>query len=133
MRSCRHLTNLRTEDVRGVSRILSTFGVPFLVLSGAALLEVLGDSCFQSALRRSSGAGRIGWIALGVLILGLYGLTVNLPRWDFGRLLGVYVVFFFFAAQVVAKIRFHQTMTLPIRVGGLLIAAGGLVISLWKS
>jgi len=60
-------------------------------------------------------------------------LLVNVPQWDFGRVLGVYVVFFFVAAQLVAKVRFNQPMTLPVRVGGLLIVAGGLVVSLWKN
>lgn len=113
--------------------MLSTHVITFSLLSGAALLEVLGDSCFQSAIHRSSGLGRIGWFALGALLLALYGLFVNLPHWDFGRLLGIYVVFFFVAAQLVAKVRFNQPMTLPVRVGGVLIVAGGLVLSFWKS
>lgn len=115
-----------------LNRMLSASGLPLLVLSTAALLEVLGDSFFQSALYRSSGAGRIGWIVLGVLTLALYGLLVNVPRWDFGPLLGVYVVFFFLGAQLVAKVRFNQPVALPVRVGGALIVAGGLVISLWQ-
>src|SRR5579864_6285860 len=106
-----------------------THVITFTLLAGAALMEVLGDSCFQSAIHRSGGVGRIGWFALGASLLALYGLLVNLPQWDFGKLLGVYVVFFFVAAQVVAKVRFNQPMTLPVRVGGLLIVAGGLVMS----
>jgi len=35
-------------------------------------------------------------------------------------------------AQVVAKVRFHQSPTVPIWVGGSLIVAGGLVITFWK-
>ena len=123
---------VRREGVAGVNRILSTYGIPFLFLSAAAVLEVLGDSFFQSALHRSTGTARMGWIALGVTTLGIYGLLVNVPRWDFGRLLGVYVVFFFFVAQLVAKLRFHQPMTLPLRVGSVLIGVGGLIIVIWK-
>lgn len=120
------------EGVRTLNRMLSAYGIPLLLLSTAALLEVLGDSFFQSALHRSSGGERIGWIVLGALTLALYGLLVNVPRWDFGRLLGVYVVFFFLGAQLVAKVRFHHPVALPVRVGGALIVAGGLVISLWQ-
>ncbi|MGC4048659.1 MAG: hypothetical protein QM757_03915 [Paludibaculum sp.] len=69
----------------------------WLLLALAAFLEAYGDSCFQSALYRSTGAARLLSAGLGVLALGLYGWAVNLPRWDFGRLLGVYVVFFFYA------------------------------------
>lgn len=115
-----------------LNQILGTTGVTFVVLGGAAFLEVLGDSCFQSALHRSSGVGRVGWIAMGAFLLALYGLVVNLLRWDFGRLLGVYVVFFFLAAQLVAKVRFNQPVTTPVRVGSTLIVAGGLIISFWK-
>jgi len=59
-------------------------------------------------------------------------LFVNLPQWDFGKLLGVYVALFFVVAQIVAKVRFGQTPTMPIYVGGSLIVAGGMVITLWK-
>ena len=111
-----------------VNRVLNAYAAPFLLLLIAALLEVLGDSCFQSALRRSSGPGRAGWVALGAVTLGMYGFLVNVPRWDFGKLLGVYVVFFFFAAQLVAKLRFHQSMTLPVRIGSALIGVGGLIV-----
>jgi drug/metabolite transporter (DMT)-like permease len=57
---------------------------------------------------------------------------VNLPQWDFGKLLGAYVALFFVVAQVVAKVRFQQSPTAPIWVGGSLIVAGGLVITFWK-
>jgi hypothetical protein len=72
------------------------------LLSIAALLEVLGDSFLQSALHRSSGVSRLLFFTLGGALLTFYGIVVNLPDWNFGRLLGVYVVFFFLAAQIVA-------------------------------
>jgi drug/metabolite transporter superfamily protein YnfA len=104
-----------------------------LVLVVAASLEVFGDSFFQSGLHRSSGVHRAVWFMAGIAVLGLYGLFVNLPQWDFGRLLGTYVALFFVVAQVVAKVRFQQSPTTPIWVGGSLIVAGGLVITLWKA
>lgn len=104
----------------------------FVALSLAAFLEVWGDSFFQSAFYRASGAGRILAIAGGALILTAYGSVVNTPRWDFGKLLGVYVVLFFVAAQIVARVRFGQSPTPPIYAGGALIVAGGLVMVLWK-
>jgi small multidrug resistance family-3 protein len=103
------------------------------VLLIAASLEVFGDSFFQSGLYRSSGTQRSLWFLLGIGVLGLYGLFVNLPQWDFGKLLGVYVALFFVVAQIVAKIRFQQSPTAPILVGGSLIVAGGLVITFWKA
>jgi hypothetical protein len=104
----------------------------FLVLVMAASLEVFGDSFFQSGLYRSAGTTRAMWFGVGVGVLGLYGLFVNLPQWDFGKLLGVYVAVFFVVAQVVAKVRFQQTPSVPVYVGGGLIVAGGLVIAFWK-
>jgi hypothetical protein len=55
--------------------------------------------------------------------------VVNVPRWDFGKLLGVYVVMFFLVAQIVARVRFGQTPTMPVVFGGTLIVAGGVIIS----
>jgi hypothetical protein len=105
----------------------------FAVLSIAAFLEVSGDAFFQSGLYQSTGVARGLWFLGGCLVLGTYGLFVNLPQWDFGKLLGVYVVLFFVVAQIVAKVRFQQSPSTPILAGGALIVAGGLVITFWKA
>ena len=65
-------------------------------------------------------------------MLAFYGFTVNIPHWDFGKLLGIYVVLFFLVAQLLAKVRFHQAPTTPIYVGGTLIATGGIIIAFWR-
>jgi small multidrug resistance family-3 protein len=104
----------------------------YIVLVIAASLEVFGDACFQSGLYRSTGTTRTAWFVAGVAMLGFYGLFVNLPQWDFGKLLGVYVALFFVVAQVVAKVRFQQSPTPAIWVGGGMIVLGGLVITFWK-
>ena len=101
----------------------------FLVLLLAASLEAYGDSSFQTALYRSSGMNRAIAFLAGAASLVAYGLVVNTPRWDFGRLIGGYVVFFFLVAQIIARIRFGQTPTWPVLLGGSLIVAGGMVIS----
>jgi drug/metabolite transporter superfamily protein YnfA len=100
-----------------------------LLLAIAAFLETYGDSCFQSALYRASGASRILTFAGGALSLAAYGLVVNAPRWQFGKLLGVYVVLFFLLAQIVARVKFGQSPTLPILIGGAFIVVGGAIIS----
>ena len=104
----------------------------FFVLSSAAFLEAYGDSFFQIGLYRSTGLARVFAFVAGTAILAAYGSVVNIPRWDFGKLLGVYVVLFFLMAQLLNKLRFQQSPTLPIYVGGGLIVAGGLVIAFWK-
>lgn len=102
------------------------------VLALAAFLEAWGDSFFQVGFYRSSGLGRLAALLAGAAVLATYGSVVNIPRWDFGKLLGAYVVLFFLMAQVLNKVRFGQTPTLPIYAGGTLIVAGGLVVMFWK-
>lgn len=104
-----------------------------LVLLLASLLEAGGDAIVHSAMRGSGGATRIARFALGAVVLFAYGWTVNAPAWDFGRLLGLYVVFFFIAAQLISWLAFHQPPGKSILAGGVLIVAGGLVISLWEA
>ena len=99
----------------------------------AAFLEAYGDSCFQSGLYRSSGTTRAFAFVIGAASLAGYGLVVNIPRWDFGRLLGVYVVLFFLCAQMIAKVKFGQSPTIPLVAGGALITVGGLIISIFGS
>ena len=118
--------------MRFLDQILAVPGTMFVLLLIAATLEVLGDAFFQSAVHRSSGLWRWFFLTAGGGTLSLYGLVVNLPRWDFGRLLGVYVVVFFVVAQIVAKVRFNQPTDRPTLVGGLMIIAGGVVIWFWK-
>jgi hypothetical protein len=102
------------------------------VLAVAALLEAFGDSFFQAGFYRSAGAARIFAIVAGAAVLAVYGCTVNVPRWDFGRLIGVYVAFFFLGAQLINRIRFGHSPAAPICAGGALIVAGALVMTFWK-
>jgi hypothetical protein len=62
-----------------------------------------------------------------------YGVSVNSPPWDFGKLLGVYVTLFFVVAQVINLVFFGIRPDLPVFVGGALIVAGGVVITLWRA
>jgi drug/metabolite transporter (DMT)-like permease len=59
-----------------------------------------------------------------------YGYAVNAPPWDFGRLLGIYVVFFFVAAQVIAWLFFHQRPATAVWIGGAFIVTGGAIMTL---
>jgi hypothetical protein len=115
-----------------LDQLLAHRGGALLILSAAAFFEAFGDSLFQSGLYRTSGLMRVLSFAGGAGTLALYGLVVNLPRWDFGKLLGIYVVLFFLVTQILAKVRFNQSPTPPILLGGSLIVIGGLVITFWK-
>lgn len=99
----------------------------WLLLSAAALLEVGGDALVRWGLR----SGRVMGFVLGAAVLFSYGLTVNLPRWDFGRLLGVYIVLFFLVSQAVGVWVFHETLPMGRIVGGLLVTAGGICMMVW--
>ena len=107
-------------------------GIALLVLFVAAVLEAGGDALVRSGLHSPLLLRRVELILLGSIVLASYGVVVNLPPWDFGRLLGVYVTLFFLVAQLINWLGFGLKPTVPILVGGALIMIGGLVISFWK-
>jgi small multidrug resistance family-3 protein len=72
---------------------------------------------------------RAGLLLAGAVVLFAYGYVVNTPPWDFGRLLGVYVVFFFVVAQAINWLAFGQVPSVRLVVGGACIIVGGLIIS----
>lgn len=102
-----------------------TLGILFL----AAVLEAAGDALVRSGLHAHAVATRMLLLLCGALVLFGYGTVVNTPPWDFGRLLGVYVVFFFVVAQAISWLFFHQRPSGAILVGGAFILAGGAIIS----
>jgi drug/metabolite transporter superfamily protein YnfA len=95
----------------------------------AAVLEAGGDALVRLGLHASSTTARIALFGVGAVILFSYGYVVNAPPWDFGRLLGIYVVFFFVVAQFISWIVFHQRPSTAVLVGGAFIIAGGIIIS----
>jgi small multidrug resistance family-3 protein len=112
---------------------LVTSATSLLVLLIAAILEAGGDALVRHGLYSDSLITRGGFLALGAFVLLAYGVTVNSPSWDFGRLLGVYVTLFFLVAQLINWVAFGLRPTLPIIVGGSLILAGGFTITLWRA
>jgi small multidrug resistance family-3 protein len=106
--------------------------VAFFILLLAAILEAGGDAIVRTGLHGQALALRAGLFVLGGVVLLAYGLVVNAPPWDFGKLLGVYVTLFFLVAQVINLLFFGVRPDLPILVGGAMIVGGGLVITLWR-
>jgi small multidrug resistance family-3 protein len=98
-----------------------------VLLTVAAVLEVGGDALCRAGVR----GGKVGLLILGGVVLWLYGITVNAPRWHFGRLLGVYIAVFFVVSQIVAVGIFREPSSPSRLLGGALIVAGGLVLSCW--
>jgi small multidrug resistance family-3 protein len=99
----------------------------FLVL--AAALEVGGDALMRLGVKNARPVGFI----LGAITLFLYGLVVNLPDWNFGKLLGVYIAVFYVVSQVVSVAAFHEKLKAPALAGGALIISGGLILALWRA
>ena len=111
-----------------VSRTIS-----ILVLIVAATLEAGGDALMRIGLHSTAIWSRLACFAAAAVVLFAYGWTVNAPPWDFGRLLGLYVVFFFLIAQLTSWLVFKQAPSAMVLVGGCFITAGGIVIALAKA
>jgi small multidrug resistance family-3 protein len=100
------------------------------ILLVAAIFEAGGDALVRKALHQHAGVLR--WLTFlgGAAVLFGYGVIVNTPDWDFGRLLGLYVVFFFVIAQLMSWVLFDQPPSTSTMVGGALIIAGGVVLGI---
>ena len=108
------------------------YGISMSVLFLGAVLEAGGDALMRSGIHSTTTVRRSLFFLAGCVMLTAYGYTVNAPPWDFGRLLGVYVAFFFVVAQLIAWIAFAQKPSTAVLFGGALIIAGGLIVSLGK-
>jgi small multidrug resistance family-3 protein len=104
--------------------------IALLILFAAAVLEAGGDAVVRAGIHSSQLVSRLALFLLGGCVLFAYGWVVNAPPWDFGKLLGIYVVFFFVVAQLINFFVYGQKPTTTLIIGGLLIISGGLVIGL---
>ncbi len=100
-----------------------------LVFVGAAVLEVLGDALIRKGMR-GSGAVVVG---LGMVVLGAYGVVVNLLDLDFSRLLGAYVGVFAIVSVVIGRLMFKDQIPLSTWVGLLIILVGSMVIHVGRA
>jgi small multidrug resistance family-3 protein len=95
----------------------------------AAIFEVSGDAIIRRGLR----GGGLVIIVVGFLMLGTYGVVVNLLGWDFSRLLGVYVAVFATVAVLVGRFAFHEVVPPSTWTGLVVIVLGGLIIQFGPS
>src|SRR4051812_21880362 len=98
--------------------------IAWLIFIIAAILEVSGDAAIRKGLREES----LAVIILGCLILGGYGVVVNLVKWDFAKLLGVYVAVFACVSVCWGRFLFKEEVPASTWVGLILIILGGLTI-----
>jgi drug/metabolite transporter superfamily protein YnfA len=103
-----------------------------LILFLAAVLEAGGDAIVRAGLQINALWQRAALFAIGAIVLFAYGWTVNAPPWDFGKLIGVYVLFFFIIAQLISWLIFKHIPSFSTLIGGALIIAGGVVIAAGK-
>jgi drug/metabolite transporter (DMT)-like permease len=105
--------------VDGVIRLITALLV-------AAVLEAGGNALLRQGLVRA------WWplLVAGIITLGVYGLLVNKCglNFDFGRLMGCYIVAFFLISQILAALIFRDLPSLRTLIGGTLIVMGGLTI-----
>src|ERR1700689_1666075 len=104
-----------------------------LVLFLAALLEAGGDAVIRAGLHKVLFWQRASLFAAAAVVLFAYGWTVNAPPWDFGKLLGLYVVFFFLTAHAISWMILKQIPSVAILVGGMFIVTGGIIIAIARS
>lgn len=106
---------------------MGNLDLPFaawLIFLGSALLEVGGDAVVRRGLR---GANVVIIMAGGLMLAG-YGLLVNTVRWDFSRLLGVYVAIFALVSVMCGRFVFGESIANSTWLGLGIIIAGGMVI-----
>ncbi|HUE37965.1 MAG TPA: hypothetical protein VMR29_00565 [Candidatus Binatia bacterium] len=99
-------------------------GMTWLVFVAAALLEVGGVALIRVGLRGENLPLVLG----GAGVLASYGLLINTMRWDFTRLLGVYVAVFALASAIVGRFAFNDRPSATTYLGLALLLAGAAVM-----
>jgi hypothetical protein len=92
--------------------------------------EAGGDAVVRVGLHQHVIGIRALLLLLGGIMLFCYGVVLNQAPFDFCRLIGAYVATFFLVGQVINLVAFRTSPSVPVILGGLLIVAGGAVITL---
>jgi drug/metabolite transporter superfamily protein YnfA len=100
----------------------------WLVFVAAAILEVGGDAVVRKGLRGSS----LTIISIGCAMLGSYGVVVNTVKWDFSRLLGVYVAIFAIISILFGRFVFSENIPNSTWIGLAIIVSGAMIIQFGK-
>jgi drug/metabolite transporter superfamily protein YnfA len=96
----------------------------WIVFVAAAVLEVGGDAVVRKGLR---GSGLI-IILVGFAMLGCYGVVVNMVKWDFSKMLGVYVAIFALISILFGRFVFKEAIPVATWIGLCVIMCGGMII-----
>ena len=98
--------------------------VAWIIFIAAAVLEVGGDAVIRTGLKGRN----LAFIVTGCLALSGYGLVVNTVKWDFSRLLGVYVALFALVSILCGRFVFKENIPFSTWFGLVFIMIGGLMI-----
>jgi small multidrug resistance family-3 protein len=105
----------------------------FILLIIATSLEVSGDALVRLSIFHPGGMIRWALLLAGALLLLGYGVFLNVAPVDFGRVVGLYVGTLFIVWQIINFIVFKSLPGMPVLLGGLLIIAGGAIVTFWRS
>ncbi len=102
--------------------------VEFVTMLVAAAFEVGGDALIRAGLRGK------GWflILVGFVVLGSYGVVVNLLPMDFSKLLGTYVAFFAVVSVLFGRLVFAEVVPISTWIGLAVIVLGSFIIQLGR-
>ncbi len=96
----------------------------WLFFIAAAALEVGGDA----VIRKGLWGNELTLVGVGAAMLAFYGVSVNMVRWDFSKLLGVYVAVFATVAVLFGRFVFKEQIPVSTWLGLCVIILGGLII-----
>jgi drug/metabolite transporter superfamily protein YnfA len=96
----------------------------WFIFIGAAILEVCGDAIVRKGLRGNN----LIIILTGCAVLGSYGIIVNTVKWDFSKLLGVYVAIFALISILFGRFILKENIPNTTWLGLIIIICGGLLI-----
>jgi drug/metabolite transporter superfamily protein YnfA len=99
-------------------------GALFLAFVAAAVLEVGGDAIIRKGL---VGARPLVILA-GFILLGSYGIIVNLLPFDFSRVLGVYIGVFAVVSVATGRFVFQETIATSTWLGVGVVLVGSLIV-----
>lgn len=96
----------------------------WFIFMGAAILEVSGDAVIRKGLR----GGGLRMIITGCAMLSCYGVIVNMVKWDFSKLLGVYVAIFAFTGILFGYLVFKEKVPNATWIGLIVMICGAMII-----
>ena len=96
----------------------------WLIFVIAALLEMSGDAIIRKGLRHSG----LLIICFGFVTLGCYGLVVNIVKWDFSKLIGVYVAVFATLSILFGRFVLKENIPHSTWMGLIVLVLGGFII-----